>query len=399
MDTDVSELQRRVIARVREIANELIDVSHAIHSQPELNFEEEVASSLLARTASQHGLVADRSAFGLETAVHGEIGVGPVVCVMSEYDALPGIGHGCGHNVIAAAGLGAAIALADVASDAGGHLRYLGTPAEEGGGGKIIMARNGALEGVDLAMMVHSAGHDLTTIDAIALRQLEVHYTGEEAHAAAAPHRGRNALDAAVLGYMGVAALRQHIQPTERVHGIFTEAGEKPNIVPRRASTQWYVRSDTMESLDQLTPRVVAALEAGAHACGCSVEYGFPGETYADLISNVTMSSRWVEHAAKLGRVVNDPRRGGARVVGSTDMGNVSHLVPTIHPMIASAPPHSVIHTEDFASQSRGALADRAVVDGAILLALSALDFWTDASLRSRTQEEFVAAARSSAVL
>jgi amidohydrolase len=399
MNQELEGLRSRVLGRVDAVAGQLVEVSHRIHERPELNFEEHFASALLAEVASKNGLVAERGAYGLETAVHGETGSGPVVCVMSEYDALPGIGHACGHNVIAAAGLGAAIALAAVAGDAGGRLRWLGTPAEEGGGGKIIMARNGALDSAEMAMMVHSAGHDLTTIDAIALRQLEFDFEGTEAHAAAAPHRGRNALDAAVLGYMGVAALRQHILPTERVHGIFTRAGEKPNIVPKHASSQWYVRSDTMESLEELTPRVVAALEAGAHACGCTSRHRFPGETYADLLANAEMSSTWVRHAAELGRSVGDPRSGGARVVGSTDMGNVSHLVPTIHPMIASAPPDAVIHTEDFARHSRGPLADRAVVDGAKLLALCALDFWTDPALRSRTREEFARTPRSHAVL
>lgn len=399
MGAEVERLRTRVLERIDALASELVEVSHLIHDRPEENFEEHFASALLADSASRNGLASERGAFGLETAVHGETGTGPLVCVMSEYDALPGIGHGCGHNVIAAAGLGAAIALATVAGDAGGSLRWLGTPAEEGGGGKILMARNGALDSVDMAMMVHSAGHDLTTIDAIALRQLEFDYDGTEAHAAAAPHRGRNALDAAVLGYMGVAALRQHILPTERVHGILTRAGEKPNIVPRHASSQWYVRSDTMETLDALTPRVVAALESGAHACGCTSRHRFPGETYADLVANAEMSSVWVRHAATLGRNVGDPRSGGARVVGSTDMGNVSHLVPTIHPMIASAPAGAVIHTEDFARHSRGPLADRAVVDGAKLLALCALDFWTDPDLRSRTKDEFARAPRSNAVI
>ncbi len=399
MARTLEEIRRRVVERVDEVAAELVEVSHLIHDRPEQNFEEHFASELLARSATRNGLASERGAFGLGTAVHGETGSGPLVCVMSEYDALPGIGHGCGHNVIAAAGLGAAIALAAVADDAGGRLRWLGTPAEEGGGGKIIMARSGALEGVETAMMVHSAGHDLTSIDAIALRQIECDYEGAEAHAAAAPERGRNALDAAVLGYMGVASLRQHILPTERVHGILTRAGEKPNIVPRHASSQWYVRSDTMESLEALTPRVVAALEAGAQACGCSSRVRFPGETYADLVANAQMSSVWVRHAASLGRTVGDPRTGGVRVVGSTDMGNVSHLVPTIHPMIASAPAGTAIHTEEFARHSRGPIADRAVVDGAKLLALCAVDFWTDPALRARTAEEFSLTRRSDSVL
>lgn len=399
MNADLETIKRRITEIVDRIAPSLVEASHSIHSKPEQNFEEVFASELLARTASDLGLAVEVGAYGVKTALVAEVGSGPTVSVMSEYDALPDIGHGCGHNVIAAAGLGAAVALAAVASECGGRLRYLGTPAEEGGGGKIVMARRGALDGVDLAMMVHSAGEDLTTIDAIALRQLVVEYSGAEAHAAAAPHRGRNALDAAVLGYMGVAALRQHIMPNERVHGIFTKAGEKPNIVPREATTEWYVRSESLDSLNDLTPRVVAALEAGAHACGCSAKTRFPGETYADLIPNQTMTASYVANAGRLGRIVGDPRQGGGRVVGSTDMGNVSHIVPTIHPMIASAPPGSVIHTADFAAHSRGPLADAAVVDGAKILAMTAVDFWLSRERQEAVKAEFDGAAKSRDIL
>ncbi|MFM7262265.1 MAG: M20/M25/M40 family metallo-hydrolase, partial [Acidimicrobiales bacterium] len=175
---------------IEESAARLVEVSHAIHARPELNFEEHFASELLVRTSTELGLAAELGAYGAPTGFVAETGSGPTVCVMSEYDALPGIGHACGHNVIAAAGLGAAIGLAAVAGDSGGRLRWLGTPAEEGGGGKIVMARNGALDGVDAAMMVHSADADLTAIDAIALQQLVVEYHGREAHAAAAPQQG-----------------------------------------------------------------------------------------------------------------------------------------------------------------------------------------------------------------
>jgi amidohydrolase len=308
---------------------------------------------------------------------------------MSEYDALPVIGHGCGHNVIAAAGLGAAIALSQIAADAGGRLLYLGTPAEEGGGGKIEMARNGALQGVDVAMMVHPADADLTTIDAIALQQLEVHYEGRAAHAAAAPQQGRNALDAAVLGYIAVGALRQHIAPTERVHGIFTKAGDKPNIVPREAEMLWYVRSDTTRTLQELKPRVLHALESGAHATGCTCTTRWVGDAYADMVDNTPLGARYIHHALQFGRTVETPSATTARVVGSTDMGNVSHLVPSIHPMIKVAPAGIAIHTEDFARHAASPAADRAVIDGAKMMALTAIDFWLDARLRDEIGADF----------
>jgi amidohydrolase len=392
MSTEVNELKQQACDRIDAVAHQLIEVSHDIHAHPEQNFAETYAAELLTRTASELGLPTERNMYGCETGFSGEVGTGPTVCVMSEYDALPDIGHGCGHNIIAAAGLGAAIGLAVVAPRAGGRLRYLGTPAEEGGGGKLVMARNGALEGVDIAMMVHSADADLTTIDAIALQQLVVEYSGEAAHAAAAPERGRNALDAAVLGYMAVAALRQHILPSERIHGIFTRAGEKPNIVPRDAAMEWYVRSDTVTTLSALKPRVLAALQSGASACGCGFSHEWVDTPYADMVTNNNLSSMYIANASQLGRAVSVPGVNGRRVVGSTDMGNVSHLVPSIHPMIASAPVGTAIHTVEFARQSITPMADKAVIDGAKAMAMTAIDFWTSPDQQRAIAKEFAEA-------
>ena len=387
--SEVDELKTTACNLIDKNAEVLISVSHEIHDHPEQNYEEVFASELLTRTANGLGVPVELGAFDCATGFSGDVGTGPTVCIMSEYDALPDIGHGCGHNVIAAAGLGAAIALASIAQNSGGRVRYMGTPAEEGGGGKILMARNGALSGVDLAMMVHPADADLATIDAIALQQLLVEYSGQESHAAAAPHMGRNALDAAVLGYMAVATLRQHIMPTERVHGIFLKSGEKPNIVPSEASTEWYVRSDNVSSLAALKPRVLAALESGAHACGCSVSHEWIGTAYADMVTNNTMGTMYAHNALRLGRTVTDPRNGGHRVVGSTDMGNVSHLVPSIHPMIASAPSGTSIHTKQFAQFARSPMADKAVLDGAKAMAMTAIDYWTSPERQVAVAGEF----------
>ncbi len=185
----------------------------------------------------------------------------------------------------------------------------MGTPAEEGGGGKIMMARAGAFDDVDAAMMVHPADADLVRMDAIAVETLNVAFEGRAAHAAAAPWEGRNALDAAVLGYMGVAALRQHIRPDERVHGIFIEGGDKPNIVPKRASMEWYVRSPKVATLEPLKERVVAALAGGAAACGCTMTHEFDGRAYFDMLDNGPLVASYVTNAARLGRAVADPAR------------------------------------------------------------------------------------------
>ncbi|MDP8987782.1 MAG: M20 family peptidase, partial [Actinomycetota bacterium] len=241
---DLGRLKERVCDRVDELAPALIAVSHEIHAHPELCYEERFAHELLTSLLEREGLEVARGAYGLDTAFEARSGgEGPTVVVCCEYDALPGIGHACGHNVIAAATAGAGLAAATVADEAGGRVRVLGTPAEEGGAGKVELAHHGALDGVDAAMMVHPAAADLATMDSLAAAMLEVEYFGEAAHAAAAPHRGRNALDAAVLGYLNVAALRQHIADTERVHGVITKGGDKANIVPDHTAMGWMVRS------------------------------------------------------------------------------------------------------------------------------------------------------------
>lgn len=374
--TATAEVVQRANAIVDDAAASLVHVSHEIFDHPELCFEEHFAHDLLCDVLEQEGLSVTRHAHGLDTAFVAEAGsTGPVVAVICEYDALPGVGHACGHNVIAAAGLGAGLAAARLADEVGGRVRVIGTPAEEGGGGKVLLLRERAFDGVDAALMVHPADHDLPTMDAIAIQRLAVTYTGEASHAAAAPWDGRNALDAAVLGYVNVAALRQHIRPEERIHGIFTEAGEQANVVPRRTAASWYVRSPSMEGLGSLKERVLTCLSAGATAAGCTMEHRWLDPAYEDLLDDPWLLGRWVHHSTVLGRPPEDPSEVGA-VVGSTDMGNVSHVVPSIHPMIAVAPPGVAIHTPQFALHARGQAGDAAVVDGAKALAGVLLDRW-----------------------
>ncbi len=385
----LAELKRRVCEEVDRRAGLLVEVSHRIHDRPELGFAEHHAHDLLTGVLVDEGLDTEQGAFGLPTAFRAVAGSdGPLVAVMAEYDALPDIGHACGHNIIAAAGLGAGLALAAVAGEAAGRVLILGTPAEEGGGGKIVMMERGALDGVEAAMMVHPADADLLAMDAIAIQQLSVEYEGRAAHAAAAPHLGRNALDAAVLGYVNVAALRQHILPTERIHGIFTRAGDKPNIVPRDAAALWYVRSPTLAGLELLKPRVLACLQAGADAAGCTMHHRWEARAYAEVRSNTPMARAYAANAGQLGREVRDPREVGG-VVGSTDMGNVSHRVPSIHPMIAAAPRGVAIHTPEFATWARAEEGDRAVLDGAKALAMTVVDLWLDDALRAETRAAF----------
>jgi len=373
---DVDAVKDRVDALVEEHADALLDASHRIHAHPELGVEEHQAHEVLTDLLDGSALEVERKAFGFDTAFAARAGrEGPTIAVLCEYDALPGIGHACGHNIIGTAGAGAGLVAAALADELGGRVLVLGTPAEEGGGGKVFMAERGALDGVDAALMVHPAGLDLATMDAIAIQRLRVTYHGREAHAAAAPEKGRNALDAAVLGYMNVAALRQHIRPDERVHGIFTESGEAPNVVPQRTAALWYVRSPSLDGLEVLKDRVLACLHAGADAAGCTMEHEWVDPAYADMVDNVPLVDLYRANAARTGRDV-PPLGEGGQVVGSTDMGNVSHLVPAIHPMIAVSPATVAIHTADFAGYAAGPEGDRAVLDAARALASTVIDLW-----------------------
>lgn len=386
----IDMMKQRVCAEVDRLADRLVDTSRQIHAHPELNYHEVFAHDLLTRVLDDAGLTPTRHAYGVDTAFEARAGTdGPEIAVLCEYDALPGIGHACGHNVIAAAGLGAGLAAAALADEAGGRVRIMGTPAEEGGGGKIRMARRGAFEGLAAAMMVHPADADLLRMDCIAIEQLRVQYHGRAAHAAAAPHEGRNALDAAVLGYVNVAALRQHIMPTERIHGVFTRAGDVANIVPAETEMLWMVRSPTIASLQPLKQRVRTALEASASATGCTCTASWEGDPYADMIDNGPMVGAYVANAARVGRSVVDPRVVGKAVVGSTDMGNVSYLVPSIHPMIQVAEAGVPIHTLEFASFAGGEAGDRAVVDGAKAMAMTVIDLWCSSTLREQVDHEF----------
>ncbi|MBV8979595.1 MAG: M20 family metallopeptidase [Acidimicrobiia bacterium] len=394
---DLEAAKDRLADEVDARAELLLDASHRIHDNPELLFEERFAADLLCGILDDAGLDVERGVYGLETAFSARAGSdGPTIAVLCEYDALPGIGHGCGHNIIATAGLGAGLAAAALADHVGGRVVVLGTPAEEGGGGKIYMGEAGAFEGVDAALMVHPADQDLLEMNVIAIATWEVEYFGECAHAAAFPHLGRNALDAAVLGYNAVAALRQHIRPNERIHGVFTKAGDKPNIVPDHTAAEWYVRSGTIASLQPLKERVLACLQAGADAAGCRMEHRATCPEYSDLRTNPAMADVYLANSERVGR--SPLRRPEHPVVGSTDMGNVSYLVPSIHPMIKVAPPGVAIHTNEFADWAGAAEGDRAVLDGAKAMAMTVADLWLrpdvlDAARRAFAEDDAIRAA------
>jgi len=390
--TDLSDVKARLAAEVDRRQDVLVDLSRQIHAHPELGYQERFAHDLLTGVLEDEGLRVTRSTRGIATAFEAHAGSsGPTVALLCEYDALPAIGHACGHNIIAAAGLGAGLAAAALADELGGRVAVIGTPAEEGGGGKLRLIDAGAFAGVDAALMVHPADADLLAMDVIAVHEVEVSYSGEAAHAAAYPHRGRNALDAAVLGYVNVAALRQHIAPGERIHGIITHGGDKPNIVPAFARSQWMVRSPKLAGLDRLKARFLACLQGGADAAGCGMDVHWSDVVYADMVDNRAIGEQYRANAEALGRTVRPPSPKG-RVVGSTDMGNVSYELPAIHPMIQVAPPGVSIHTPEFAGFAGGPEGDRAVVDGAKALAFTVADLWLDGGLADLARAEWEAA-------
>lgn len=389
-------LHDRLADDVDERRDALLTLSHDVHAHPELAFDEHHAAAAVADVVRDEGITAQVGVYGLDTALRARIGAdagqGPTVALLAEYDALPEIGHACGHNVICATAVGAFLALRDVVDDLGGAVELLATPAEEGGGGKEIMARAGAFDDVDVALMVHPFGMDVAAHPWLGVRQVEVTYRGLSAHASMLPFLGRNALDAAVTAYTGVAQLRQHMLPSDRVHGIITDGGSAPNIVPERAAALFYVRSAEPETLLVLSDRVDAVLRAAADATGTVAEVHWdPCPVYLPVRNNRPLAARYGVNLIDRGRTVLPSAVAPSELAASTDLGNVSVRVPAIHPLLAIAPPEVVIHTPDFAQWAVSQRADDATVDGAIALARTAADYLSDAALRRATEDDFAA--------
>ncbi len=387
------KIYQAINAAVDEQAAKLLDVSHAIHGKPELAFKEHFACQTLTQSLNDYGLKTETGVFTLDTAFEASfdngLGNGPTVAILAEYDALPGIGHACGHNLIATAALGATMALNAVSALLPGRIRMIGTPAEERGGGKELMARAGAFEGVDAAMMIHPAGVNLGTMPSICIAEVEVVYHGKASHASAMPHKGINALDGLLLAYQAISNLRQHIKSTERIHGIIEEGGQAPNIVPDRTVGQFYVRAADEKALARLKPRVQACFEAGATGSGCTVEVNWANVDYLDLNTNWPLADRFQFHAETLGREFLPMDQGGKFGAGSTDMGNISYRLPSIHPMLAVAPPNVVIHNPEFAQWARSEKGDAAALDGAKAMAMTAAEYLLSPDLQKQTAQAF----------
>nr|WP_040767539.1 amidohydrolase [Tsukamurella sp. 1534] len=357
-------------ATVDDLNTELVSVSHAVHARPEPAFEEHRAAALLTEVLDGYGFAVERAIAGLDTAFVARAGDGPLrVAVFAEYDALPGIGHACGHNIIAAAGVGAGAALASVADELGITVEVYGTPAEESGGGKVLMLQRGAFDGVACAGMVHPAPFDVVRTRTLALADLAIGFSGREAHASAAPWAGRNAGDAATVAQVALGLLRQHLEPGQQLHGIVSEGGSAPNVVPATAELLYYLRADDAESLDRLAARAGDCFAAGALASGCTHTVTEVSPAYTELRSDDGLAAAYRAAAVAIGRSPVAEEFERLVPLGSTDMGNVSHAVPSIHPLIGLETDGAVTHQPEFTAAAATPSADRAVRDGALALA------------------------------
>ena len=379
-DNDPKKIARE---RAERAHSALIELSHWIHDHPELGDQETLASGVVADWLDKAGFAVEKNVGGLPTAVRGTFGSGPLhVALLAEYDALPEVGHACGHNVIAATAMGAGVALAGVADQVGLTVTVLGTPAEEGGGGKIRLLDAGAFEGVHFALMIHPGPSDLLEPAVLAAEQLQVIYHGKNAHAAAFPERGINAGDALTIAQVAIGLLRQRLKPTDRVHGIVTRGGEAPNVIPERTEASLMFRGANQEDMEELREQVLMCLQAGATATGARLEV-HSQPAYREMRHDIQLADLYQLHAESLGRSFS---RDGKLVFTnfSSDIGNVSLVIPSIHPILGIDSGQAVNHQAEFAAATITPAADRAILDGSIALAWTAIDAATRPELRGR---------------
>ncbi len=368
--------------------SDLIALSHSVHAHAELAFDEHRSAAELVEFLRGRGFEVRAGIADLPTAFDARFGSGElVVGILAEYDALPEIGHACGHNIIAASAVGAGLALAPLADALGITVRVIGTPAEETGGGKVLMLERGVFDDVAAALMVHPGPFDIVGATSLALADIAVTFTGREAHASAAPEFGRNAADAVTVAQVGLALLRQHLAPGQQLHGIVSDGGTAPNIIPARAEMLYYLRAQTAASLDELAARAEACFAAGALATGCTHDVRTVSPTYTELRPDPWLVDVFREEIVDLGRTPLPVELESSRPLGSTDMGNVTHVVPGIHPVVGLDSGGAVTHQPEFAAAAVTESADQAVIDGAMALARTAIRAAVDPDQRARLLE------------
>ena len=387
-----ADAKLRIAAAIEAQRAEILELSHRIHANPEPAFEEHQAAAWVAEVARRHGYVVEHPVGSLATAVRGVLRGGrggdrPRVGILAEYDALPGLGHGCGHNSMAASGIGAAIGLAALAPELPGEIVFLGTPAEERGSGKGIMIRDGLFEGLDAALLYHPS--DVTGVECrlLASEDIYVTFQGRQAHAASEPWMGRNALDALILLFNAVGLWRQQLRPDGRVHGIVQEGGTAANIIPSRTKAWFMVRSPREDDYDAMRERFREMCEAAAAATGCTVEVVFEGGA-STMKHNRTLDARFAANMAAYG-VADEPPTDN---LGSSDMGNVSHVVPTIHPAIAICAAGVAGHSIEFREAAASPRGDEVTLLAATVVAQTAYELFADPALVEAAWAEFRAA-------
>ncbi|MDX1762793.1 MAG: M20 family metallopeptidase [bacterium] len=385
----MKDREKMISAEVDRLFPEMVRMSRAIHGHPELANEERESSALLANFLKTNGFAVELGVGSLKTAFRAMKGdtPSPAVAFLSEYDALPGIGHACGHNLIAAAGVGAGAALASVLTGAEGRVYVVGTPAEEMCGGKIRMIEEGAFEGMDAAMMFHPSVRNAAVKRTLSMTELRVTYHGKTSHAAAAPELGVNALDAMIVAFSAVNALRQQTPEDARIHGIITHGGDAVNVIPNRTEARIAVRALEVVTMKDLLARVEACLQGAAQATGCGCDIEVAGPVYEGMVPNYTLADIFQKHMASLGIVLDDTDETG--YIGSSDIGNLSRVIPAIHPELTIAGYESLPHTAGFAEASKTEPAENVMKSAAKALALTGLAVLTDSKVRGRMQREF----------
>ena len=385
---DAEKLKTSVIDEIDARRDQFNELSLKIHANPELAFQEVKAVAWLTEYLKENGFSVESGICGLKTAFRGSYGRGtPVIAILAEYDALPKLGHACGHNLIAVSAVAAGIASKPAADRFGGSIMVIGTPGEELYGGKVIMVNRGAFDGVDVAMMVHPGVLNTATTQFLACQTLEVEFFGRAAHAAARPEKGINALEAMLQSFAAINSLRQHIKDKARIHGIITDGGEAANIVPAHSAGNFVVRAEDDSYLDELKERVINCFTGAATASGARLEYRWGEVRYASLRSNLTLARLFRRNLQSLGRKVHllDPSNS----FGSSDMGNVGQLVPSIHPSVAIAPVEALVHSPQFASAAASEVGLCGLLDAGKALAMTVVDLVANPAIVARVKEEF----------
>ena len=383
-----AELKAKVSRQVEQQRQELIELSLKIHVNPELGFKEEKASAWLTDYLARNGFQVENGIGGLTTAFKAVYGISkPVIAMLGEYDALPEIGHACGHNIIAASAVGAGVASKCVVDNCGGTVVVFGTPAEELFGGKVFMLREGVFDGVDAAMIIHPGVRNAATTEALACIGLEIEFFGKAVHAAAYPEQGVNALEAMILAFNAVNSLRQHIRDRARIHGIITHGGEVANVVPAYSAATFLVRATDNAYLDELKQKVINCFEGAALATGARLDYRWSEIIYAPMKNNLVLAQLFAQNLESLGRRVEpfEPHFG----FGSTDMGNVSQVIPAIHPSVAIVPPDVLLHSTDFAVAAASESGHKGLLDAAKALVMTVVDLLSEPQALSRVKDEF----------